>query len=128
MNTSELIPILALIAALQAKHFICDGPLQTKAMVVSKGIYCDGMGLSHSAIHGCGTLVVLAASGFSTIVFAGLAVLDVLVHYHIDWTKENLVKWAKLTPQDAQFWWALSADQMLHQFTYLAIVYMALSR
>ncbi len=128
MNSSLLIPILVLIAALQAKHFVCDGPLQTKAMVVSKAIYGDGMGLLHSALHGIGTLVVLAASGLSVWAFAGLAILDAVVHYHIDWTKENLVKRAKITPQDAQFWWALSADQMLHQFTYLGIAFLALTQ
>ncbi len=125
MTSSPLIPIFVLIAALQAKHFICDGPLQTKAMVVSKAIYGNRIGLLHSALHGLGTLAVLAVSGVSASVLVLLAILDFIVHYHIDWTKEKFVKWAGYTPQDSQFWWALSADQTLHQFTYLIIAFFA---
>lgn len=128
MTSSELIPIFLLVAALQAKHFVCDGPLQTKAMVVSKAIYGDRLGIVHSAFHGLGTLAVLAIAGFSMAIFIGLAILDSIFHYHIDWTKENLVMRAGYTPINAQFWWALSADQMLHQFTYLAIAFFAFTR
>ncbi len=125
MTASNLIPIFALIAALQAKHFICDGPLQTKAMVLSKSNYGQTQGLLHSFYHGIGTLLVLALWGFSLKLWLGLAVLDLVVHYHIDYFKENLVKRAGLTTADAKFWWALSADQTFHQFTYLIIAFMA---
>lgn len=127
MITSNLIPIIALIAALQAKHFICDGPLQTKAMVLSKSNYGQAQGLLHSLLHGIGTFVVLALMGFSLKLWLGLAVLDFAVHYHIDFIKENLIKRAGLTTSDAKFWWALSADQTLHQFTYLILAFIALT-
>ena len=56
----------------------------------------------------------------------GLAVLDFAIHYHIDFSKENIVKYFRWTTKDAQFWWALNADQTLHQFTYLILVAIAL--
>jgi hypothetical protein len=125
MAAQYLIPVLALIASLQVKHFLCDGPLQTQAMVVSKSLYGDRMGLVHSALHGIGTLAVLAAFGFSLTLSLGLAALDLVLHYHVDYFKENIVKRAGWTSQDAKFWWALSADQMLHQLTYLFLVGLA---
>jgi Protein of unknown function (DUF3307) len=127
MTMNNLIPVFVLIAALQAKHFICDGPLQTKAMVISKSKYGDRLGLVHALLHGIGTLAVLAVAGFNFNVVLALAVLDFALHYHIDYLKENLVRQAGLTVQDAKFWWALSADQTLHQLTYLAIAYLAVT-
>lgn len=122
MTAYDLIPVLALIASLQAKHFICDGLLQTKAMVDSKSIYGDRMGLVHAAIHGTGTVLILAVFGIQLSLVLGLAVIDMVIHYHVDYAKENIVKRAGWTSHHAKFWWALSADQMLHQFTYLLLV------
>ncbi len=36
--------VLLFVLLLQAKHFICDGPLQTKDMVHDKGIYGQPLG------------------------------------------------------------------------------------
>ena len=119
--------ILGLVAALQVKHFIADGPLQTKHMVERKSIYGAGAGVAHAAIHAAGTaLVLVVALGLAPIA-ALLALLDFVIHYHVDYLKENLVKWAGWTVKDGPFWWALSADQTLHQLTYLAITALALS-
>jgi hypothetical protein len=125
MPILQVLPILALIAGLQAKHFVCDGPLQTKAMVNSKSKYGDGQGVLHAAIHAIGTIIVLFVAGFSGGLIVGLAILDAAVHYHVDFIKENVVKRFGWTSHDAKFWWALSADQMMHQFTYLGIAALA---
>ena len=115
------IDVLFLILLLQIKHFICDGPLQTKAMVDGKAIYGNRLGLLHAGIHGLGTIVALAWFGLDwTLVFA-LAVADMALHYHIDFTKENIVKIKGWTIAVREFWWALATDQFLHHLTYLAI-------
>lgn len=119
-------PVLLLVAAFQLKHFICDGPLQTKTMVISKSIYLDGWGVIHALIHGVGTAIVLLAFSLPLIIISALALLDVVVHYHIDFCKENFVKYFRWSTHDAKFWWALSADQWLHQLTYLVLVGLAL--
>ncbi len=117
---------LLLVAALQVKHFICDGPLQTRAMVEAKGHYGRPLGLLHSLIHAVGTVLVLAGFGFSATPVLLLGLLDLAIHYHVDFSKENVVRKAGWTPAQASFWWALSADQMAHQLTYLLIAWLAL--
>ena len=125
MTSASIIIILGLVALLQIKHFICDGPLQTLAMVENKSIYGAWLGIVHSGLHGIGTLIVLLLAGFSIPVVIGLAVLDFVIHYHVDFFKENIVKYFRWGTKDAKFWWALSADQALHQFTYLILVALA---
>jgi hypothetical protein len=119
----QILQLLLLLVGLQIKHFICDGPLQTKSMVDAKSIYGAKLGLVHAGLHGIGTYMVFALVS----PLAGvLAAADFVVHYHFDFTKENIVKRQGWTFKDAPFWWALSADQMLHQLTYLALVAYAL--
>jgi hypothetical protein len=122
MNTHAIGYVLGLIALLQFKHFICDGPLQTSQMVQQKSIYAAPIGILHSALHGLGSGVVLFFFAPSLAVAVGLAFIDFLVHYHIDYLKENIIKYFRWDFQDSKFWWALNADQTLHQFTYLGLV------
>ncbi len=121
----EIAHLLTALVLFQLKHFICDGPLQTKAMVDAKSIYGATLGLTHAGIHGLGTFVVFVISGFDVRLAAALALADFVLHYHIDFSKENIVKWQGWTVKDAPFWWALSADQMLHHLTYLALAAIA---
>jgi hypothetical protein len=55
--------VLLLILLLQIKHFICDGPLQTKAMVDGKAIYGNRLGLLRTGTRGLGTLSAGSAAG-----------------------------------------------------------------
>jgi hypothetical protein len=113
--------VLLLIAALQLKHFICDGPLQTKAMVDDKRRYGALRGLLHAGIHGLGTLLVmLVYLGLSPFAL-WLALADAIIHYHVDFSKENVVRQMGWTPAQGPFWWAMSFDQMLHQLTYTGL-------
>lgn len=125
MNTQIILPVITLVAFLQFKHFICDGPLQTLGMVENKSIYGALLGIVHSGLHGMGTFVVFLFAGLPISFVLGLAVLDFVIHYHVDFTKENIVKYFRWSTKDAKFWWALSADQTLHQFTYLFLVALA---
>jgi hypothetical protein len=126
MEITSLEHILLIVAALQMKHFICDGPLQTRAMVEAKGHYGRPLGLLHALIHCAGTVLVLAGFGFAAAMALLLGLLDFAIHYHVDFTKENVVRKAGWTPAQGPFWWALSADQTAHQLTYLLITYIGL--
>ena len=120
--------VLLFLGALQVKHFICDGPLQSKAMVDEKRRYGARLGLAHAGIHGLGTLAVMVMFiGLVPLAFV-LALLDAAVHYHVDFTKENVVRKMGWTVVQGTFWWAMSFDQMLHQWTYLALAVIAFSR
>ena len=92
--------MLLLLILLQVKHFICDGPLQTAAMVRDKGFYGRRLGLLHAGIHGCGTIAAFLIWGEIAIeAVAVLAVVDFALHYHIDFSKEQIVRrngWKRL--------------------------------
>jgi hypothetical protein len=116
---------LIVLVLLQVKHVICDGPLQTLAMVQGKSIYGKPVGILHALIHGAGTCIVLAGFGFPLFLVVKLAALEVVLHYHIDYVKENLVKSQKWSHLEGPFWWALTADQALHHMTYVLLVWIA---
>lgn len=109
------------------KHFVCDFPLQTSPwMYRNKGIYLHPGGIAHSAVHALGTWLVL-------VFFIGAqawlyALLDFIVHYHIDWAKLQLNKRFGLRPDNSNwFWILLGLDQLAHHITYFVIVYYAFS-
>jgi hypothetical protein len=115
--------VLFLLAAFQVKHFICDGPLQTAAMVRDKAVFLKPLGLLHAGLHGLGTALVCVSASLPLGTAAAYAIVDFLVHYCVDFTKENTVLRAGWTIKQAYFWWALSFDQLLHHLTYLTLVY-----
>ncbi len=121
MFQSELTMALAFVACLQIKHFICDGPLQTLAMVKAKGFYGRKQGVIHALVHGAGTSVVLMLFATPPALAGLLVVLDIVLHYHIDYGKERLVRQQAWTVNDNYFWWALTGDQVLHHLTYLLL-------
>lgn len=115
--------ILVLVALLQLKHAVCDGPLQTLWMIREKGHYGKPGGLAHAGIHGAGSLLVLLVFGMAALPAFALAAAETVIHYHIDFAKETLARRNDWTHDQSAFWWALMADQMFHQFTYLAMAF-----
>jgi hypothetical protein len=113
--------ILALLAMLQVKHAICDGPLQTLRMVQEKGIYGKPWGLIHSGLHGVGTLIVFLIFGLALLPALLLSLAETVVHYQIDFVKESLVRRNNWTQDKAVYWWALMGDQLMHHLTYIAL-------
>jgi hypothetical protein len=118
---------LAILSALMLKHLICDFPLQTRYQYANKGIYGHLGGLLHVGIHAVGT--VIALSFFTPFLTAlSLALLDALIHYHIDWTKSLINRRFNLKPSGGSgFWITFGVDQYLHQMTYVLIVLILLS-
>lgn len=108
------------------KHFICDFPLQMFPWIYqNKGRYLHPAGIVHAGIHGIGTLIVL--SFFIDIKTSiTLAIIDILLHYHIDWAKMNLSRHYDLKPNNSEWFWVLlGLDQLLHHLTYFVIIYYA---
>jgi Protein of unknown function (DUF3307) len=117
--------VLLLLLALQIKHVICDGPLQTLRMVKDKSVYGNPHGLLHGLVHAAGSFAVLLIWGFPIAVVGGLALLDGVIHYHIDFTKENIVRRMGWTYADGPYWWAIITDQTLHHMTGLLLAWLA---
>jgi len=116
--------LLSLLCLFILKHFIADFPLQSQRMINDKGTYGARGGIDHAATHATLTLIILLFwipfyQPWGLLAVA-MAVLDGLVHYHIDWAKMNLGK--GLTPDDRCFWTLLGVDQLLHYLTYILII------
>jgi len=75
--------------------------------------------LTHTGIHGVGTLliVLLFAPGLWW-----LGPLDFLIHSMVDRVKGIFTYQRGWTPKDTIFWWTLGADQEVHNFTHLGYI------
>ena len=113
-----------LLALFGIKHFLADFLLQTNFMLREKGIYGMPGGVLHSLIHAAFTFLILVFFCEYLDVAIVLSVLDFLLHYHIDWAKQQLNK--GLSTADRMFWVWLGADQGLHYLTYIGIIYVAI--
>ncbi|MFA5958661.1 DUF3307 domain-containing protein [Hyphomicrobium sp.] len=115
---------LAAITYLLVKHAIADFILQTDRIFREKGHYGAAGGLLHALIHILLTApVFLLFPGGSMELAVGLLAAEFVIHYHIDWLKEQLVSHEGWSPKDTPFWWALGIDQLLHGLTYVAILW-----
>lgn len=119
--TEPGVALLAVLLILTVKHFICDYPLQTHWQLVNKGTYGHPGGIVHAGIHAIGTTVAFLVITPTLAIGLAIVIGEFLVHYHIDWTKENLIRRMGWTVQDSQFWLALGLDQLAHHLTYVAI-------
>ena len=111
---------ITVLGLLMVKHFICDFTLQTPWMLAEKGRYGKLGGIVHSAIHVIGTALAILPARPPVPILVTILATEFVVHYHIDWTKEQIVRrfgWKA----GARFWNAIGFDQLLHGLTYLAI-------
>ncbi len=113
--------VFTVLALLQLKHFLCDYVLQTPYQLQNKGTYGHPGGILHSGLHAAGTVIVLAICGFGAALIAAVAVAEFVVHYHVDWGKEQFVRRFPSDRQDV-FWRIIGFDQLLHQLTYAAML------
>jgi hypothetical protein len=47
-----------------------------------------------------------------------------VLHYHIDWLKDRLIRKNALTPVDKNFWTLTGIDQFAHQSTYVVMLWL----
>ncbi|MDA7945851.1 MAG: DUF3307 domain-containing protein [Hyphomicrobiaceae bacterium] len=115
-------------AILAVKHTIADYFLQTAYQFRHKGIYGHPGGILHSVLH-----IALTPSVFLVLppasVMMAVAILagEYVIHYHLDWTKEQLIKRYDLTQTDPWFWHLFGLDQLGHSLTYVAIIAILIS-
>jgi hypothetical protein len=116
MNTTVFI----LLALFGIKHFIADFLMQYDYMLREKGIYGAEGGIHHSAVHAAWTFLILVFFCHSANDVIVLALVDGIIHYHVDWAKQQLNR--GLTSADRMFWVWMGADQALHYLTYIGII------
>lgn len=116
--------ILIVLTLLTVKHFIADFLIQTKYQWSNKGTYLHPGGLLHAHVHAVATYACFSLVSLSTAIVAAL--IDFVVHYHIDWAKMNINKYYGFGPNThEEFWWLLGFDQFLHSLTYIGLLYYA---
>jgi hypothetical protein len=119
-SSNPFLTLLMLLLGLMFKHFLADFPLQSQYML--KKTAAEGWLLplaAHCAIHGLLTFwVVVPFSGLRLALL--VAVGDFLAHLLVDYWKAHLTHY---TVADKGFWVTLGIDQMLHNFTYIAIAF-----
>jgi len=120
---------IALIAIfiLLLKHLVFDFFLQTAYQYQNKGIYGHPGGILHAGLHIFGTAFLFYYITPSIVLAAQILVGEFIAHYHIDWTKEQIVKRMNLTTERSEFWWTLGVDQFLHGVTYVTIVWILMT-
>ena len=94
-------------------------------MVKEKGIYGALGGIQHAGVHAVGTFIVLMIVMSHSPWILPLTFADGVIHYHIDWCKQQLNK--NLTIKDDLWWAYFGLDQALHYLTYVGIIYVITS-
>ena len=113
-----MLEIFIILILLQIKHWYVDFVNQDDVEVKHKGLYLHWLGIKHSFKHGIATLLILLM--FAPVNWAvGLAMVDFILHYHIDWAKMN---YGNRDITTKAFWNHLGLDQMAHQLVYILIV------
>lgn len=120
--------MLELLILFQIKHFVCDFPLQAfPYQYLNKATYGHLGGIIHAFIHFFASYLILLFFTNNIMAFS-LAALDGIIHYHIDWAKMNINKHYGWKPDNSEkFWIALGFDQLLHQLTYMGLIWLLFS-
>jgi hypothetical protein len=116
--------LLALLCLLQAKHMFADFFLQTRIMLDGRETYAHLGRFLHAGVHAMGSTIAFMLVGSPLAFIVPVVLAELVVHFHIDWWKGRHTSQQKLTPQDAAFWRATGVDQAMHQFTYVAMIWL----
>ena len=123
--------LLTIFFLLIIKHFICDFALQGRLKgPYDKYLLTSRKGHLHALDHAIATaLIFLFASSwaivqgkaiFVTVILFGI--LDYVLHFIIDWLKNNFVVANNMNKSQRQFWILSCVDQCLHTTCYLVYV------
>jgi len=115
--------VLLVLVVLTTKHLFFDFFAQSLSQIKNKRIYGHRDGLLHAAGHAAGTCLAFFIIAPSMAVGIGIVVGEFILHYHIDWLKEEIGHSMKLRQDQREYWWAFGVDQWLHQMTYIAIAF-----
>lgn len=115
--------VLLLLAGLQIKHMFADFFLQTPKMLAGRCAYMHSGRAQHAGVHVLGSVIVYVLFGAPVVFILVLALLEWIVHFHIDFGKALYSEKKELDPKQAKFWQAMGADQALHQLSYLVMAW-----
>ena len=111
---------LVVLFLLMVKHAVADLYVQSARPIINKAPYFGG--LIHAWDHALLTFaVVVFPAGLQWALIA--AIVDFVLHWHIDWAKTNIAHYMKWQRTDTKFWKFQALDQICHYSTYFLIVW-----
>jgi hypothetical protein len=118
--------LFGLLLGLEIKHYVADYFLQPGWMLGGKGNIFHAGGYAHAGIHAALTLVVLLACGTSLALALAIFAAEFVLHYALDYAKIQYSAGIHVDAQPRRFWALHGIDQLTHQLTYIAIIYVVL--
>ncbi len=115
-----------LLIGLEIKHYIADYFLQPGWMLAGKGNIFHPGGYAHAGLHALLSLIVLVGAGTPIGLALALFAAEFVLHYALDYSKAAYSRGVHLDNRPARFWALHGMDQLLHQLTYVAMIYAAL--
>jgi hypothetical protein len=119
---------LIVVALLLCKHMVFDFVLQTRYQLDHKHIYGHPGGLLHAGLHLVGTAAAIAVARPSPMLLGAILAAEFVVHYHVDWIKEQLLRRSGWARSDVRYWVVFGGDQLIHQLGYILIAWFLVSR
>ncbi len=114
--------VVWVLVGLQVKHYVADYTLQWPSMIAGKCHFNKMGGYLHAGIHVLLTLPILLVCGLSALTIILLMIFEYVVHYATDYAKGWYDCKHKLDVNTRHYWAIHGADQLVHQFTYAAII------
>lgn len=115
--------VLGALVLLEVKHFVVDYVLQTPYQYQNKGKYGHPGGIVHAGMHGVVSLLVFLLLPVSFWVGFWVIVGELIFHYHVDWSKEQINHRFDLKQNTGPYWATFGIDQLLHHLTYVVMVW-----
>jgi hypothetical protein len=119
--STEETAIIGVLVILQVKHFLFDFVFQRPyEFFRHKGDYGHPSGIIHAGLHAFGSTPAFLVIAPTFWVGAAIVVSEFLIHYHLDWTKEQIGRRMSLSAANKSL--VLGADQLAHHLTYAAMI------
>ena len=115
-----------LLIGLEVKHYVADYFLQPAWMLGGKGDFRHPGGYAHAAVHVGLSAIVLFAAGTPPATMALLVIAEYVVHYALDYSKIHYSRGIHVDTNPRRFWALHGVDQLTHQLTYAAMIYVVL--
>jgi hypothetical protein len=118
--------VFGLLIGLEVKHFVADYVLQPGWILAGKGNIFHPGGYAHAGIHAALSLVILLAVGTPIGLALALFAGEFVLHYVLDYSKIQYSKGVHVENMPARFWALHGIDQLAHQLTYIAMIYIVM--
>ena len=119
--------VFGLLIGLEIKHFIADYLLQPGWILAGKGDFRKPGGYAHAGIHAAFSAVVLLVCVTPLWLVAEIVVAEFVVHYALDYAKIYYSRGVHADTAPRKFWGLHGIDQLAHQLTYAAMIYVVLA-